>query len=35
MQFIDSSTLEGINTIRILLENWLHSVLIKKLFKYR
>lgn len=25
-QYIDSSTLEGINSIRILLENWLHAV---------
>ena len=26
-QFVDSSTLEGINSIRILLENWLHSIM--------
>lgn len=26
-QYIDSSTLEGINSIRILLENWLHSIM--------
>ncbi|KNB42766.1 hypothetical protein JH06_5870 [Blastocystis sp. subtype 4] len=26
-QYIDSATLEGINSIRILLENWLHSIM--------
>ncbi|KAK8825224.1 RPS6 protein kinase [Blastocystis sp. ATCC 50177/Nand II] len=26
-QYIDSSTLEGINSIRIMLENWLHAIM--------